>query len=100
MVTVSVLTLRNVSCDLTKKVHKAQRPMDVVEKNFVFPFSPVCFITVVFFSPLIFNKCYFTVVVSYFCKRFANQNAMYSRYGLYFRFTALQTVCKYDQLNE
>lgn len=24
---------------------------------------------------------------------------MYSRYGLYFRFTALQTVCKYDQLN-
>lgn len=25
---------------------------------------------------------------------------MYSRYGLYFRFTALQTVCKYDQLNE
>lgn len=51
MVTVSVLTLRNVSCDLTKKVHKAQRPMDVVEKNFVFPFSPVCFITVVFFFP-------------------------------------------------
>lgn len=34
------------------------------------------------------------------CKRFANQNAMYSRYGLYFRFTALQTVCKYYQLNE
>lgn len=25
---------------------------------------------------------------------------MYSRYGLYFRFTALQTVCKYNQLNE
>lgn len=24
---------------------------------------------------------------------------MYSRYGLYFRFTALQTVCKYDKLN-
>lgn len=45
-------------------------------------------------------KCYFTAVVSYFCKRFANQNAMYSRYGLYFRFTALQTVCKYDQLNK
>lgn len=54
--------------------------------------------TVVFL--FIFNKCYFTAVVSYFCKRFANQNAMYSRYGLYFRFTALQTVCKYDQLNE
>lgn len=25
---------------------------------------------------------------------------MYSKYGLYFRFTALQTVCKYGQLNE
>lgn len=25
---------------------------------------------------------------------------MYSRYGLYFRFTALQTVCKYYQLNQ
>ncbi len=48
----------------------------------------------------IFKKCYFTAVVSYFCKLFANQNAMYSRYGLYFRFTALQTVCKYEQLNE
>lgn len=71
----------------------------VVEKTFCFPFSSVCFmITVVFL--LIFKKCYFTAVVSYFCKRFANQNAMYSRYGLYFRFTALQTVCKYDQLNE
>lgn len=71
----------------------------VVEKTLFFSFSSVCFmITVVFL--FIFKKCYFTAVVSYFCKRFANQNAMYSRYGLYFRFTALQTVCKYDQLNK
>lgn len=95
--TVSVLTWRNVSCDLTKKVQKAQRPMVVVEKTcFSILFHDNCGL----FLFLIFKKFYFTAVVSYFCKRFANQNAMYSRYGLYFRFTALQTVCKYDQLNE
>lgn len=51
-------------------------------------------------SLLILKNFYFTAVVSYSCKWFANQNAMYSRFGLYFRFTALQTVCKYNQLNE
>lgn len=55
---------------------------------------------IVVFLFFIFKKCYFTAVVSYFCKQSANQNAMYSRYGLYFRLTVLQTVCKYDQLNE
>lgn len=54
-----------------------------------------------FFCFCFFFFCFFwTAVVSNSCKRFANQNAMYSRYGLYFRFTALQTVCKYYQLNE
>lgn len=57
------------------------------------------------FQILLFLFCFlllffWTAVVSNSCKRFANQNAMYSRYGLYFRFTALQTVCKYYQLNE
>lgn len=56
------------------------------------------FLFVLFFSFLLFS--FWTAVVSNSCKRFANQNAMYSRYGLYFRFTALQTVCKYYQLNE
>lgn len=84
---------------LDESMHKAQRPV-VTEKFLLFPFSSFCSMVTVVFLFLIFKKCYFTVVVSYFCKRFANQNAMYSRYGLYFRFTALQTVCKYDRLNE
>lgn len=86
---------KNLNCVLIKE-QRAQGPL-VVE--LLFPFSSLCVtISVVFL--FIFKKCYFTAVVSYFCKQFANQNAMYSRYGLYFRFTALQTVCKYDQLNK
>lgn len=64
------------------------------------PLSPFWFQILLFLFLFCFCFFFWTAVVSNSCKRFANQNAMYSRYGLYFRFTALQTVCKYYQLNE
>lgn len=94
---VSMSTWWNVSRDSKMGAQSTK----VVEETLFLHFSSLHFISTVvsaFFLLLIWKKCYFTAVVSYFCKLFANQNAMYSRYGLYFRFTALQTVCKYESI--
>lgn len=91
----NVITWLNMRCDLTNRCTKHKGPW---VSFFVLVFSYLYHDCGLLF--LISKKCYFTAVVSYFCKQFANQNAMYSRYGLYFRFTALPAVCKYDRINE
>lgn len=83
-------------CNFIHRCTKHKRSIGV--PDFVSAFSSVTFMTTI--VSILVSLFFSFVLFFYSCKRFANQNAMYSRYGLYFRLTALQTVCKYYQLNE